>query len=88
MLFSSFVCCFSRGLCSLSVPGKQEGAELHAVLRTAVMRQSVDSLPCPFTLMSSIQSRPYYSRHGLSSGPVMIVTIRLVLFLLNFIFAA
>ena len=53
MLFSSFVCCFSRALCSLSIPGKQERAELHAVLRTDVMRQSacVNSLQWPFTLM-------------------------------------
>ena len=28
-MFSSFVCCFSRTLCSLSGPGKQEWAELH-----------------------------------------------------------
>ena len=38
MLFSSFVCCFSRALCSLWVPGKQEWTELHAALRTEVMR--------------------------------------------------
>ena len=38
MLFS-FVCCFSRTLYSLSVPGKQEWAELHAVLRTEIMRK-------------------------------------------------
>ena len=38
-IFSSFVCHFSRILYSLSVPGKQEGAELHAVLRTEVMRK-------------------------------------------------
>ena len=46
MLFSPFVCCFSRTLCSLSVPGKQERAELHAVLRTEIMGKStcLDSL--------------------------------------------
>ena len=36
-MFSSFVRCFSRTLCSLSVPGKQEWAELHVVLRTEIM---------------------------------------------------
>ena len=43
---SSFVCCFSRTLYSLSVPGKQEWAELHAVLRTEIMRKRtcLDSL--------------------------------------------
>ena len=40
MLFSSFVCYFSRTLYSLSVSGKQEWAELHAVLRTEIMRKS------------------------------------------------
>ena len=39
MLFSSFVCHFSRTLYSLSVPGKQERADLHAVLRTEIMRK-------------------------------------------------
>ena len=39
MLFFSFVCCFSRILYSLSVPGKQEREELHAVLRTEIMRE-------------------------------------------------
>ena len=39
MLFLSFVCCFSRILYSLSVPGKQEWEELHAVLRTEIMRE-------------------------------------------------
>ena len=38
-MFSSFVCCFSS-LYSLSVPGKQEQAELHAVLRTEIMGKS------------------------------------------------
>ena len=36
-MFSSFVCHFSKTLCSLSVPGKQEWAELHAVLSTKIM---------------------------------------------------
>ena len=36
---SYFVCCFSRTLYFLSVPGKQEQAELHAVLRTEIMRR-------------------------------------------------
>ena len=40
MLFSSFVCHFSRTLYSLSVPGKEERAELHAVLRTEIVRKS------------------------------------------------
>ena len=46
MLFSSFVCHFSRTLYSLSVPGKQERAELHAVLRTEITRKGtcLDSL--------------------------------------------
>ena len=39
MLFSSFVCSFFRTLYSLSVPGKQEWAELHALLRTEIMRE-------------------------------------------------
>ena len=39
MLFSKFVCHFSRTLYPLSVPGKQERAELHAVLRTEIMRK-------------------------------------------------
>ena len=34
------MCCFSRALYSLSVPGKQEPAELRAVLRTEIMRKS------------------------------------------------
>ena len=36
-MFSSFVCHFSRTLCSLSVPGKQDQEELHAVLSTEIM---------------------------------------------------
>ena len=45
-MFSSFVCRFSRTLCSLSVPGKQERAELNAVLRTEITGKStcLDSL--------------------------------------------
>ena len=39
MLFSSFVCRFSRTLYSLSVSGKQERAELHTVLRTEIVRK-------------------------------------------------
>ena len=48
---SSFVCCFSSTLYSLLVPGKQERAELHAVLRTEIMRKGtcLDSLQWPFT---------------------------------------
>ena len=34
MLYFLPLCAISQRLCSLSVPGKQEGAELHAVLRT------------------------------------------------------
>ena len=41
MLFSSFVCRFSRTLYSLSVPGKQEWAELHAVVKTEVLRKGI-----------------------------------------------
>ena len=50
VLFSSFVCRFSRTLCSLSVTGKQEQAELHAVLRTEMMGKStcLDSLQWPY----------------------------------------
>ena len=45
-MFSSFVCRFSRTLFFLSVPRKQEQAELHAVLRTEIMGKStcLDSL--------------------------------------------
>ena len=45
-MFSSFVCRFSRILCSLLVPGKQERAELHVVLGTETMRRGtcLDSL--------------------------------------------
>ena len=45
-MFSSFVCHFSRTLCSLLGPGKQEWAELHAVLRTEIMGKGtcLDSL--------------------------------------------
>ena len=45
MLFS-FVCHFSRILCSLSVPRRREWAELYAVLRTEIMREGTcwDSL--------------------------------------------
>ena len=39
MLFFSFVCPFSRIYYCLSVPGKQEWAELHTVLRTEIMRK-------------------------------------------------
>lgn len=45
MLFSSFVCHFSRTLYSLSVPGKQERSELHAVLRTEIMRRAPAWIP-------------------------------------------
>ena len=50
-MFSSFVCHFSRTLCSLSVPGKQKQAELHTFLRTEIMGKSTcfDSLQGPFT---------------------------------------
>ena len=45
-MFSSFVCHFSRTLCSLSVPEKQERAELHTVLRTEITEKNtcLDSL--------------------------------------------
>ena len=50
-MFSFFACCFSRILCSLSVPGKQERAELHAVVRTEIMGKGtcLDSLVTPFS---------------------------------------
>ena len=40
------LCTISQGLCSLSVPGKQERAELQAALRTEIMGKSIclDSL--------------------------------------------
>ena len=38
---SSFAYCFSRTLYSLSVPGKQEWAVPHAVLRTEIMRGGI-----------------------------------------------
>ena len=86
MLFSSFVCCFSRTLYSLSVPGKQEKAELNAVLRTEVMRRGtcLDS----FQWLPSVTSylvMPSYSGYGMLSGPLKI-GIYLDLFLLNFFY--
>ena len=59
MLFPPFVCCFSRALCSLSVPGKQERAELHTVLRTEVMGQRMRGFPSVtfyFTVNNSVMS--------------------------------
>ena len=91
MLFSSFVCHFSRTLYSLSVPGKQEWAELHAVLRTEVMRKGIclDSfqwlLSVTFYLKVIIRLCPSYSGYGMLSGPFKIV-ICLALFFLNFFF--
>ena len=41
MLFSSFVCGFPWTFYSLSVPGKQEWAELHAVVKTEVLRKGI-----------------------------------------------
>ena len=38
--YSLLLCAASQGLYSLSVPGKQEPAELRAVLRTEIMRKS------------------------------------------------
>ena len=40
------LCSVSQGLCSLSVPGKQEGAELHTVLRSEITGKNtcLDSL--------------------------------------------
>ena len=45
-MFPSFVCRFSRTLCSLPAPGKQEQAEPHSVLRTEIMGKGtcLDSL--------------------------------------------
>ena len=37
--YSLLLCAVSQGLYSLSVPGKQEWAELHEVLRTEIMRK-------------------------------------------------
>ena len=45
MLFSSFVCGFPWTFYSLSVPGKQERAELQAVLRTEIMRRAPAWIP-------------------------------------------
>lgn len=59
MLFPPFVCCFSRAFCSLSVPGKQERAELHTVLRTEVMGQRMRGFPSVtfyFTVNYSVMS--------------------------------
>ena len=62
MLFSSFVCCFSRTLCSLSVPGKQEQTELHAVLRTEIMGKST----CLDSLQWLLSVTPFSDLLGLS----------------------
>ena len=45
-MLSSFVCHFSRTLCSLSVPENQERAELHPVFRTEITEENtcLDSL--------------------------------------------
>ena len=60
-MFSSFVCRFSRTLCSLSVPGKQEWAELHAVLRTEIMGKStcLDSLQWLFSVTFYLKDYPF-----------------------------
>ena len=39
------LCAISQGLYSLSVPGKQERSELHAVLRTEIMRRAPAWIP-------------------------------------------
>ena len=61
-VFSSFVCHFSRTLCSLSVPGKQEWAELHAVLRTEIMGKGtcLDSLQWLSSVTLYLQGYPFF----------------------------
>ena len=66
-MFSSFVCRFSRTLCSLSVPGKQEWAELHTVLSTKIMTKG--------TCLGSLQWLPSVT---LFSDLVLKKTIRFV----------
>ena len=60
-VFSSFVCHFSWTLCSLSIPGKQEQAEPHAVLRTEIMGKStrLDSLQWLSSLTFYLKDYPF-----------------------------
>ena len=62
-MFSSFVCRFSRTLFFLSVPGKQEQAELHAVLRTEIMGKStcLDSLQWLSSVIFYLKDYPFCS---------------------------
>ena len=80
-----FVCCFSRTLYSLSVPGKQEWAELHALLRTEIMKRAPAWIPFSDSLQWPFQLCPSYSGYWMLSGPLKIV-IRLALFLPNFFY--
>ena len=52
---------FSRTLCSLSVPGIQEGAELHAVLRSEIVGKStcLDSLQWLFSVTFYLKDYPF-----------------------------
>ena len=61
-MFSSFVCHFSRTLCSLLGPGKQEWAELHAVLRTEIMGKGtcLDSLQWLSSVTLYLQGYPFF----------------------------
>ena len=55
------MCCFSRTFYALSVPGKQEWAELHAVLRTEIMGKStcLDSLQWLFSVTFYLKDYPF-----------------------------
>ena len=56
------LCAVSQGLCSLSAPGKQERAELHAVLRTKIMGKStcLDSLQWLSSVTLYLKDYPFY----------------------------
>ena len=82
-----FVCCFSRTLYSLSVPGKQEWAELHALLRTEIMKRAPAWIPFSDSLQWPFQLCPSYSGYWMLSGPLKIV-IRLALFFAQFFLLA
>ena len=82
MLFFSFVCCFSRILYSLSVPGKQERAEWHAVLRTEIMREG--------TCLDSFQWLPsgtFYLNVIYSVMPLLLKILNAFLALWRLLFA-
>ena len=68
ILLSSFVCRFSRTLYSLSVPGKQERSELHAVLRTEIMRRAPAWIP----FRDSLQWPKFYLKVIYSVLPLLL----------------